>query len=79
MSTKIMKFNLEDIANMLIELDDMKLVALKDPEYIAEVRRFNAYIVKQANIIRESDNIPFGELYNRILAIKSCLAQEGVK
>ena len=69
-----MKFNLEDIANMLIELDDMKLVALKDPGYIAEVRRFSAYTVRQANIIRERDNIPFGELYRRILAIKRDLA-----
>ena len=74
-----MKFNLEDIANMLIELDDMKLVALKDPGYIAEVRRFNAYIVKQANIIRERDNIPFGELHRRILEIKPSLIQEGTK
>lgn len=65
-----MKFNLEDIANMLIELDDMKLVVIKDPGYIAEARRFSAYIVKQANIIRERDNIPFGELYRRTLAIK---------
>lgn len=74
-----MKFNLEDIANMLIELDDMKLVVIKDPGYIAEVRRFNAYIVKQANIIRERDNIPFGELYNTILELKSSLIQESAK